>query len=58
MTQHSDMHFMRMGSKNDDTEFGSKLRKILIFKGTAVHSTSTDTRADLLNSKWMIIGRR
>ncbi len=42
---------MRFGTKNDDGEPSSNLRKVVIYKGTAVHSTSTDTRADLLNSK-------
>ena len=46
---------MRLGSKNYDNEFVSNLRKLLIFKGTAVHSSSTDSRADLLTSKWILI---
>lgn len=44
-------HQMRMGTKNSDTEAVSNLRKILIFKGTAVYSTSTNTVNDLIKSK-------
>lgn len=42
---------MRIGTRTDDKEPISNLRKLLIFKGTSIHSTSTDTIDDLLWSK-------
>lgn len=46
----SSSYQMRMGTKNKDTEPVSNLRKILIYKGTAVHSTSANSVEDLLKS--------
>lgn len=46
---------MRIGSKYEDDEFVSNLMKILIFKSTAIHSSSTNSIADVLNSKWDLI---
>ena len=43
---------MRIGTKNDNTSAASNLRKMLIFKGTAIHSTSSDTVDDLLESEY------
>ena len=42
---------MRMGTKNDDSLPVSNLRKMLIFKGTAIHSSSSHTIDNLLTSK-------
>ena len=42
---------MRIGTNNLGKESVSNLRKILMFKGTAIHSTSTNTIDELLLSK-------
>ena len=42
---------MRIGTRNDGKEPVSNLRKLLIFKGTAIHSTSIDSIDNLLQSK-------
>ena len=48
MDTYAGTHVMRMGTKNNDQEPVSNLRKLIIFKGTAIHSTPTDTRDDLV----------
>ena len=50
MTQHYS-HFMRIGSKHDSTEPLSNLRAMRIYRTIAVHSSSTPTIDDVLNSK-------
>ena len=46
---------MRIGTQNDDTEPVSNFRKLLIFKGTAIYSASSDTIDQLLQSTSLLI---
>ena len=48
MDTYADTHEMRIGTKNNNKEPVSNLRKLIIFKGTAIHSTSIGTRDDLV----------
>ena len=48
---------MRIGTRSDDSQPVSNLRKILLFKGTAIHSTSANTINDLLLSNSCLISR-
>ena len=50
MIQHS-ADFLRIGSKHDSTEPLSNLRAMRIYRTIAVHSSSTPTIDDVLNSK-------
>ena len=52
MDTYAGSYKMRMGTRNSDDEPLSNLRKMLIFKGTAIHSTSSDTVDDLLESEY------
>ena len=47
MDSHSS-YKMRIGTRNDGKEPLSNMRKLLIFKGTAIHSSSSDTIDALL----------
>ena len=42
---------IRIGTSNFGDQAVSNVRKMVVFKGTAIHSTSTDTIDDLLQSK-------
>ena len=50
MSPYEATYSVRVGTKNNDQEPVSLLRKMLIFKGTAIHSSSANTIASLLNS--------
>ena len=51
MDTYAGSYEMRIGTRNDDSKPLSNLRKLLLFKGTAIHSTSVSTVYNLLLSK-------
>ena len=50
MSPYEGSYSVRVGSKNSDDEPTSLIRKMLTFKGTAIHSSSGYTLTALLNS--------
>lgn len=51
MDAYAGTHQIRIGTKNDDSEPLSNLRKILLYKGSAVHSNAAGSIDALLQSK-------
>ena len=53
MAMHSGSSKMRVGTSNSGEEPLSNLRKMLIFKDTAIHATSATSLSQLLRSKYL-----